>query len=348
MEPKPQNNTTRATPDKSDGKLANLPLRGFGTFFSGLLVLCLFLTIRASFWTLPVPNNSAIATPQRLVTLGNAALEAALVLGIKPVGAAPWVGAGNPGSFPSFLDAEQVEGIEYLGDVNQPSLERILDLKPDLILGSRTEHRTIYALLSQIAPTVLCDVQAASWQESFRTYARALKHETAAEKVISRYDRRLARLHQNLGDRAAALQVSVVRFMPAQVRLYLRGSHIGRILADAQLSRPPAQDRPVWKETISLETIPRADGDVIFVALSDPQTRLYRQFQRNPLWQRLQAVRARQVYEVDFEYWIGGEGAIAANLVVDDLLRYLAKVRSTANLLTQNPPTPRERREDDL
>jgi iron complex transport system substrate-binding protein len=265
-----------------------------------------------------VPNH-----PQRLVTLGNASLETALALGIKPVGAAPWVAAGNQKQFPDFLPAAQLKGIEYLGDVNQPSLEKILRLKPDLILGNRGEHQAIYPILSQIAPTVLYDVLSLRWQESFRAYAAALNQAETAEAIVERYNSRIAKLQEHLGAELEMLQISIARFMPSQVRLYLKQSHIGQIMQDVGLKRPPAQDRDKWKEQLSLETIPRADGDILFLAQSDPQSLLYRQFTENPLWQHLKAVQCDRVYGVDFEYWIGGEGAIAANLILDDLFQWL-------------------------
>lgn len=255
--------------------------------------------------------------PQRIITLGNAALETALAVGIKPVGAAPWVASGNQNEFPGFLSPEEIAGIEYLGDVNQPSLEKIIQLKPDLILGNQGEHRAIYPILSQIAPTVLYDALALRWQDNLRGYGMALNRADTVEQIIRDYDRKVAQLQAKLGEKSP--QVAIARFMPAQVRLYENQSHIRQIMQDIGLKPPPLQDRDRLKEQISLETIPRADADIIFIARSDPRSRLYRQFTQNPLWQQLKAVQCDRVYFVDFEYWIGGEGAIAANLVLEDL-----------------------------
>ncbi|MEC4806426.1 MAG: iron-siderophore ABC transporter substrate-binding protein [Jaaginema sp. PMC 1079.18] len=264
-----------------------------------------------------VPNH-----PQRIITLGNAALETALAVGIKPVGAAPWVASGNVGDFPGFLSAEQVEGIEYLGDVNQPSLEKMIQLKPDLILGNQGEHQTIYPILSKIAPTVLYDPLKLRWQENLRGYGMALNQEVVVRQIIQDYDRKIVQLQASLGEKPP--QVTIARFLPSQVRLYENQSHIRQIMQDAGLKPPAAQNQNRLKEVISLETIPKADAEIIFIARSDPRSRLYRQFTQNPLWQNLKAVQSDRVYFVNFEYWIGGEGAIAANLVLDDLLQFFA------------------------
>ncbi len=266
-----------------------------------------------------VPNE-----PRRIVALGNPALETAIALDMQPVGAAPWVGAGNAGDFPAYFPDAVKENTIYLGDVNQPSLERILLLKPDLILGNFVEHRGIYSQLSYIAPTVLYNFMRTTWQEVFKSYGEALGKGKEAEAVINSYEKRVANFKQVMGNRLAT-KVSVVRFLPSEVRLYMKASFSGTVLQDLGLARPPSQEQQKPKESISVEAIPRADGDILFIAQSDPHSKLYQQFTKNPLWQRLKAVQSQQVYQVDYEYWIGGSGPIAANLVVDDLWKYLKK-----------------------
>ena len=262
------------------------------------------------------------AHPQRIIALGNPALEAALALHIQPIGAAPWVGAGNPGNFPAYIPNVAKENIIYLGDVNQPSLEKILLLQPDLILGNFVEHREIYKQLSQIAPTVLFDLMRTTWQEVFRGYGQALGKAEKAENVINYYEKRVTKFQQVMGD-CLRTKVSVVRFLPNEVRLYMKASFCGTILQDLRLARPSSQDQQKWKESISLEAIPRADGDVLFLARGDSHSRLYKKFTSNPLWQKLGVVKSQKVYQVNYEYWIGGSGPLAANLIVDDLFKYL-------------------------
>jgi len=44
----------------------------------------------------------------------------------------------------------------------------------------------------------------------------------------------------------------------------------------------------------------------------------------DPLWSQLEAVQQGNIYQVNGSYWIG-TGPIAANLVIDDLFRYLVE-----------------------
>jgi iron complex transport system substrate-binding protein len=263
--------------------------------------------------------------PQRIAALGNVPLEAALALGFKPVGVATWGGHGQISGPPPYIKGEGIEDIENFGQEGQPNLEKLLALKPDLILGE-SYYDKIYNQLQQIAPTVLHE-WTPSWKPLFRSYAEALGKTTEAEKIINDYDRRIAQFKQQMGDRLKRTLVSVIQFEPGQVRLYMHDSYNGRILQDAGVTRPPSQDKEKWTELISIERIPDADGDVIFVAQAGQKEALYQQFSNNPMWQQLRAVKSGRVYEADFDYWMGGGGPISINLVLDDLFRYLVGSR---------------------
>ena len=106
--------------------------------------------------------------PQRVVTLTH--LDNALALGVKPIGAA----TQNDNQFSTFLPA-QAEGIENVGLFGEPSLEKLVQLKPDLILLAYPKQN--YEQLSAIAPTVVFwdqDPNYEHWQDTFSAYADAL------------------------------------------------------------------------------------------------------------------------------------------------------------------------------
>ena len=110
--------------------------------------------------------------------------------------------------------------------------------------------------------------------------------------------------------------------------MYKKGSFAGTILEDAGLSRPPAQQGKDVQTKISKERILDADGDVMFIwtysnnaeQKAEAETAL-QQLQADPLWSKLNVVQKGEVYEVG-EHWLG-TGAVAANLVIDDLFEYL-------------------------
>lgn len=74
-----------------------------------------------------------------------------------------------------------------VGSADQPSLEILAKLQPDLIVGEAGSNQEIYALLSQITPTLLWDIrtQQGQWQKNLRALALALGDESSAEKAIA-------------------------------------------------------------------------------------------------------------------------------------------------------------------
>jgi iron complex transport system substrate-binding protein len=269
-----------------------------------------------------VPQN-----PQRIIVLDEMSLEIALVLGFKPVGASLW-----REKFPPYLQ-EKTNGIEVVSKSDQPNLEKILLLKPDLILSvSSYTEQAVYDQLSHIAPVVECqwyDGKVVRWKECFQFIAEVLDKSSEAKIITNDYDQRVAELSQALGVGAASpkenrlqpIEVSLVRIYSDRIRLRGEGQHICSIvIQDVGLSRSPIQKKGI---DISIENIEYADGDVIFIQ-RHPQSNNYQYITNHPLWLRLNAVQAGNVYEVGDDYW-HGSSYIAANLILDDLFKYLVK-----------------------
>lgn len=261
-----------------------------------------------------VPKN-----PQRVVVLDPGSLGNAIALGVKPVGAAVL------GQFPPYFQGK-VDGVTSVGTPNQPSLEKILLLKPDLILGDT--RIAVYDQLSRIAPTVMTADWAKPeaedlWKRDLKLHALALGKTTVAEQLLAAYRQRTQELQTRLGDRRWQTQVSIVNFRRDHVRIYLNDSFAGTILRDAGMPRPPAQNQAGFVERVSLEAIPKLDGDVLFAVVGNEKTSLLQQFTAHPLWSQLNAVKAKRIFEVNDETWLYSWHILGANLVLDDLFQYL-------------------------
>jgi iron complex transport system substrate-binding protein len=255
--------------------------------------------------------------PQRVVVLDTGELDSSLALGVVPVGA---VSAFAAGSFPEYL-GDRTGGIALVGTIAEPNLEAILALHPDLILSSRLRHEAIYDQLSKIAPTVLTETVGVVWKQNLLSNGESLGKLAEAEALLADYDARLADLRAALGDLPT---VSVVRFLPGQVRIYLSESFIGTIISDAGLPRPTAQQAKEFALYVDREGIALMDADVMFVTSYGPaEATSLEQFRQDPLWQALRVVREGNVHFVPDAYWMLGIGPIAANMVVDDLFTYL-------------------------
>ena len=264
-------------------------------------------------------------TPKRIVTLTMPALANLIALDIQPVGIATY-NAFYGIAVPPYLQ-DKVEGIEWVGSNDQPNLEKLIQLDPDLILGLKNQHESIYEQLTQIAPTVLFELGDRShWQQLFLEIAAALDQTTAAEQLLQAYDQRVNELGEQLGEQDLQQEVSIAYVLGGDIYSEATNSFSGSILADVGLGRPPAQnqDSPNNGRLIfSQERIDIIDGDVLIVPKSGNELdRDQDEFMQKPLWQTLKAVQQGRVYRVNLWDWTGSD-ILAAHEMLDDLFQYL-------------------------
>ncbi|MGW5688600.1 ABC transporter substrate-binding protein [Nonomuraea sp. NPDC003754] len=259
-------------------------------------------------------------TPKRVVVLDTDKLDTMVSLGLTPVGAAQ---AAENQKWPAYLGSA-LSATTSVGTLQQPNLEAIAALKPDLILGTKFRQAAFYDKLSRIAPTVFTEKVGVTWKENFLLDADALGRKAEAEKLLSAYEGRA----EQVGAKFAKLKVSIVRFMPTEIRMYGPESFSGIVLGDAGVQRPEAQlladqdDKRFGK--LSQENIAKADGDALFYsAYGDAAAKSQAEVTGGPLWKNLGAVTSGHAHDVDDEVWMLGIGVTAAGKILDDLDTYL-------------------------
>jgi len=271
--------------------------------------------------------------PQRILTLfHHSVLGHVLVLEVKPIGSSVRSIehlSGNYLNDQTYL-GNKTEGIKQLGIEYQIDLEKILLLKPDLILAwDGVNGKTIYPVLSQIAPTVIVPgFSMPSWKERFKFIAEVLGKQAEAQQALNHYYQRIKELKTALGNRYQNQTISVAGGFGFNMVSFVKNSSIGYILDDLGLSRLKAQDVITPNGAIynlSAETLEQVDGDVLFYLVFGKEARAaFESLQQKPLWKKLKAVQQGQVYLVDGYTWTGAD-LFAADLVIDDLYKYLVK-----------------------
>lgn len=260
--------------------------------------------------------------PQRVVVLDTPEASAALLVGVKPV-AAVSVDPVNK-TYPAHLQRE-LNGVPDVGPLEEPNIDKILSLKPDLILSSKIRHEKIYDRLSQIAPTVLAEAPGDGWKANVSLFAKALGKDDEAAAALAAYQERARTIGAAIKakNRGTAPTLSVVRFVDGPTRLYQPSSFSGVVLADTGLPRPASQQDPAEVMTeIGPELIDRAEGDYVFVSTyGDPAKTQQKVFLANPLWQRLDAVKNNRVTNVSDDTWMTGIGIQGAHLILDDVAK---------------------------
>ncbi|MDP9441213.1 MAG: iron-siderophore ABC transporter substrate-binding protein [Actinomycetota bacterium] len=253
--------------------------------------------------------------PARVVTLDTGELDTMVELGIKPVGVVDYGADG----LPAYFDPKEIEGVQVIGTIQEPNLEAIARLRPDLIVSSKLRHEKIYGQLAQIAPTVFAERPGVAWKQNFQLFAQAVGRENQAAATVERYQRRVAGLNEALPEPRPA--VSVTRIIAdGNIRLYQRANFLGLLLTDLGFPRPDPQNVDDFAAEVSLEQLDQADGDVIIVAVFDATKNTHEDaIFGSPVWKQLAAVKAGAVHTVDDQTWIGGIGYHAAFAVMDQI-----------------------------
>jgi iron complex transport system substrate-binding protein len=262
------------------------------------------------------------ADPGRVVVLDSSFLDAALALGVEPVGATE---ASAGAGMPEYL-ADDVGDIEVVGLTEEPNIEAIAALEPDLILGARVRHEALYERLSGIAPTVFTESSGTNWKDGLAVAADALDATDEADAWIDAYEARADEIGEQVD--AADTTLSIVRFLlPDEIRLYGPDTFSGTVLTDVGFR---LVDHP-WDEysmqVISAEQLDAADADLVFATSyggTDTPDFDATFSQVSTLWDRLPAVAEGRQHWVDDDTWMLGIGPLGADLILDDLEARLA------------------------
>lgn len=248
--------------------------------------------------------------PERVVVLDTGELDDTLALGVKPVGA---VRIDVSTDFLSYL-GNQTEGIDMVGSISDPNLEKIASLNPDLILTSTVRHEALYEQLNEIAPTVMAPDLGDTWKDNFRLYADALNKKDEAEQMIADFEQRAAQLGQQLGQ---GKTLALVRFLPGEIRLYSDRSFSGTILQDMGLRVPePAVGEDTFL-ALSPEEVTMAEADYMYVSTYGPiEDTDQETVTAGPLWDTIPAVRSGEVHELNDDL-VSGIGIQAAEQILD-------------------------------
>ncbi|MEL6901513.1 MAG: iron-siderophore ABC transporter substrate-binding protein [Cyanobacteria bacterium J06606_4] len=261
--------------------------------------------------------------PQRVIILGS--VTDAIALGVEPVGAA-LTGLPQRANVEQLspMLSDETDNIAVLGHINQPNLESMVALDPDLILAIQKVGSS-YRRLSQVAPTVVIDTSpgASQWKTYVLDFAIALGKQSEAQTLIQSYEQRVSQFQQLMGDRLDTTVVSVGRFRPDHVRIYQQNSFSGAVLADIGFPRPEPQQKNKPFEKVSIENLSSLDGDVLFFMQDNPNESMLGEVQTHPLWSQLEVVKQQNVQEVSLEVWFLNAGIVSAHMMLNDLFRTL-------------------------
>ncbi|MFC4601379.1 ABC transporter substrate-binding protein [Cohnella hongkongensis] len=260
--------------------------------------------------------------PERIVVLDYQYLDHLTALGEAPVGSV--IGTSDRASFPAYL-ADRTSGIRVLGTKENPDLEAILALQPDLIVCTRFQE-DLYDRLSLVAPTLMFD-RNEDWRFALLKIGRIVGRTGEARALIERHRKKLEKLQAALADLLAGRTVALVRPRDRMIRLHTTAHRTAELLyRDLGLTAPGMTVRA--RDTslaISLEALPELRADHLFVLEDDSNLGLADEFRSTPVWRALDAVRENRVYTANTTLWVGYYGPIAVDRVLDEVAAALLR-----------------------
>ncbi|MBW4539457.1 MAG: iron-siderophore ABC transporter substrate-binding protein [Myxacorys chilensis ATA2-1-KO14] len=253
-------------------------------------------------------------------------LEILIALGLKPIAAAS---SSRVGDKSSILNGK-IDAITNLGKEGQPNIEKMVQLKPDLIIGTYIVPQN-YELFSRIAPTISIEPIHAEWKKTLRQFAEMLNRSQEAEKMLDDYHQRIEDLRSIFKQKLGDTKVSVMRFYTT-LEFTQFMNHIsfpGSVIEELQYVSIPNVQRQLGGSDytyvqVSLERVDLLDADAIFVVVDPGANNNFKVYETSPLWQTLNAVKNQRVYLVDSSYWVFGN-ILSANAILNDVSNHLIK-----------------------
>ncbi|MEX1079074.1 MAG: iron-siderophore ABC transporter substrate-binding protein [Homoserinimonas sp.] len=235
------------------------------------------VTMEHAFGQTKIPSE-----PQRVVALGWGSADAAIAMGVIPVGMeAQAYGGDENGVQPWTAEALEEVGAEtpiLIPSSNEaPAYEQIAEAAPDLILAvysGITEEQ--YELLSEIAPTVAyADAPwTTPWRDVVTTVGEALGRFEEAQSVLDGVDAVLAEKASEVPE-LAGKTVAVVWDVSGTFYVYKPADSRVSFLFDLGLENAPSVDELSNGEspfyfTLSYEELDKLESDIV-VAFANTQ-----------------------------------------------------------------------------
>jgi iron complex transport system substrate-binding protein len=256
--------------------------------------------------------------PERLVTLDSGELDAAVSMGLIPVGAVEYTKDSM-----ALFARERVGDIPLVGTLDEPDVEAILGLDPDLIISSELRHdRALYDTMNGIAPSVWSLQPGVTFKLNFKLYAQAMGREQEGAEFIHAYNEGVRALNAQLPNPRPT--VSIVNIRAQEVRFYQRANFLGQVLTDLGFPRREPENIDDFAFFGSQENLLEyASGDFLIVAVADAaKGEVADQILNSDVWQTLPAVQNGNVLMADANTFIGGVGYGAAGDVVNTIAEH--------------------------
>ncbi|MCP9928794.1 iron-siderophore ABC transporter substrate-binding protein [Cyanobium sp. CH-040] len=277
--------------------------------------------------------------PQRIAVLSPHTLDVVLSLGAQPAAYAESKALSvgrfeNPGEQIPYLGNRITTRPVNLGDRKSPSLEKLILLQPDLILGEDWLAGHNYKLLSSIAPTLLFSdyrngIQ--HWRNTIEGIANALGRDQAIDEVNAELAQEFEATRQSLAPvveefpRVLILSVNTAMTDLAIAADSTVGTLLEQIGFELVFPQTTLNAGSRWLQS-SVEVLPTLEADIAIIIgwhpseFFSPLAELKRNWSKNPLLKNIPAAKENRLFFVDYQLWGSNiRGPITDQLILQRL-----------------------------
>ena len=256
--------------------------------------------------------------PKRIVILDNLYGEILDPLDITPVGAT--TGQADSQEFSTLFKKQykdaKVISVDWQGN---PDLDKIAELKPDLILMTG-EQEDLYDKLSEIAPTVGYQINTdENWDyhETSLKVAEIFDKRDEMKKDLDRVDAREAVFAENVKAKFGDQKLMYLRVTDNDVRYYAYG-HFGYLYDTYHFNRAETFNPDDMFQVIDPDKLKDINPDLLIVQ-ADSQELLDNKLKNTPVWTSLKAVQNNKVIYADYSTYMLGFGIVSQEAIMKQI-----------------------------
>ena len=256
--------------------------------------------------------------PKRIVILDNLYGEILDPLDITPVGAT--TGQADSQEFSTLFKKQYKDAkVVSVGWQGNPDLDKIAELKPDLILMTG-EQEDLYEELSEIAPTVGYQINTdENWdyhETSFKV-AEIFDKRDEMKKDLDRVDAREAVFAENVKAKFGNQKLMYLRVTDNDIRYYAYG-HFGYLYDTYHFNRAETFNPDDMLQVIDPDKLKDINPDLLIVQ-ADSQELLDNKLKNSPVWTSLKAVQNNKVIYADYSTYMLGFGIVSQEAIMKQI-----------------------------
>ena len=256
--------------------------------------------------------------PKRIVILDNLYGEILNPLDITPVGAT--TGQADSQEFSTLFKKQYKDAkVVSVGWQGNPDLDKIAELKPDLILMTG-EQEDLYDELSEIAPTVGYQINTdENWDyhETSLKVAEIFDKRDEMKKDLDRLDAREAVFAENVKAKFGDQKLLYLRVTDNDIRYYAYG-HFGYLYDTYHFNRAETFNPDDMFQVIDPDKLKDINPDLLIVQ-ADSQELLDNKLKNTPVWTSLKAVQNNKVIYADYSTYMLGFGIVSQEAIMKQI-----------------------------